>query len=540
MSSAAAPLSPLDGRGWQPRRPPWQLNMQALTIIIFFMTLLCFSGFLPTAAASTIDETADMSASEDKCLFNPLFHKPLAMFHHKALPYPSKPTVVPESAHFLRSCKTLNTTAPTLRSCCNTSTVEKFKHFAEEYDKTRLEFANVVNSLTVDSLYHFLADDDAQPTVNMTQQQNQSVARILVDLSMIADNVAQCSDAMMTYWQGMFCLACSEDSARYQSDKNDVGTILKLQPETCNAVWFACEPLVESVVIAVPDIVDAFHPFMSGSRAESSDCMTHFQKQVTDIIVPLRAAHVKSYFCQHAGYPNSVTVFDGMSYALGELPNNLQCLQCWIWRSQTAIHFEVDDTCNWVGDVVEPSYCHWCDNPYNLNGNATVHWVSGDEVGYDPYDVGCHVDGLSEYACGGSPSSTSGAATVDEWLRFLFIVVASVGVIILVLTLLFSMVCCTSRSRPHSSDLADQLIVNAQQLDEDPRSMMRSPSLVGGSYSEHTMADYYRGLDAVDDSMDIHNDQDEYDDDLDYGNQFPSSLTQITPNSLIHTQHAIN
>ena len=292
--SAVALLSPMSlpiDSGWQPRRPPWQFNLQAIAIIFLIAILCCIS---PTSAVSSDtdiiygNETADVNASDDKCLFNPLFHKPLAMFHHSPLPFPSKPTSVPDSAKFLRSCKTLNASAPTLRSCCNSSTVAKFRHFAEEYDKTRLDFANIINSITADSLYHYFVDDQARPLFHMSQQQNQSVTRIVYDLSMIADNLAQCSDAMMTYWQGMFCLACSENSARYQSESKEFGTVLRLQQSTCDAVWSACEPVVESVVVAIPDIIDAFTPFLNddSNNPNNIDCMTRFQSQVTSIIAP--------------------------------------------------------------------------------------------------------------------------------------------------------------------------------------------------------------------------------------------------------------
>ena len=229
-----------------------------------------------------------------------------------------------------------------------------------------------------------------------------------------------------------------------------------------------------------------------------------------------------------------------MSYSLGELPNNLQCLQCWIWRSQAAIHLKVNDSCNWVDDVVEPSYCHWCDKPFNLNGNATVEWVHhGDESGYDPYDVGCDVDGMSEYACGGSPSGNAPVPTVDEWLRFLFIIVAIVGIIILLLTVLFFMVCGTTQPRTLSGGLSDRFIVNDEQIDDDSR-IMRSPSLGGGAYSEHTMADYYRGLDAVDDNLSIKYEEEYDENELDYSIEYPSSIRPPTPDSLINNQHAIN
>ena len=213
-----------------------------------FLSLLLLSLLLvslpPTLTAHEGEDDTPLTCS------NSLFTSPLSLLNHSTLSLHSTPQPPSPSS----SCPSSPTT------CCTPTADSQIAALMSTLISLRSSLPDRLPSLLLHSLFFHSPHLDLPPSsfATLTPTQHLILRRYSNLLTPILASSTPCFDAVLTYIQGLLCLACDPSSTHYVTAHGRV----QLQWPMCGHAIDACQPTLDMLAAATPTLLELFIAFL--------------------------------------------------------------------------------------------------------------------------------------------------------------------------------------------------------------------------------------------------------------------------------------
>lgn len=211
--------------------------------------LLCLSLLLFLVLSHSTLATASVPAC------TAIFTTPLTLLNSTTLTHLTEPII--KSAASSNVCPNIPVDTPT---CCSADSDRQIESITHNLITFRNTVADIAPSALLQSLFNQPWLDLTSQHVqwrNLTAEQQWIVMQYVNIVTPLFNSATPCMNAVLTYIQGLLCLSCDVRAGEFYHDGR-----LKQDGRTCEYASDVCEPVVSSVVAALPTLLDLYIAFL--------------------------------------------------------------------------------------------------------------------------------------------------------------------------------------------------------------------------------------------------------------------------------------